>query len=338
MIPLFIGLALLLLGAAYHRLASARETRQYPPPGRLVDVGRCRLHCYEMGAGSPTVVFESGLGGTSLDWSWVQPEIARFTHTIAYDRAGYGWSESGPLPRTSQQMVMELRALLQGAGVQPPYVLVGHSLGGLNVRLYAKQHADEVVGVVLVDALHEDVYDRLPPALHAIQVATLRIARIAALFGLLRLLVWAGLIPIRRVAGRLPPASQPQALAAFYRLSVPRALCGEVYALPRSMDQVRAAGNLGNLPLFVLSSGSAPRSMSAGSGRKIWRELQYRLPGISSSSTHVVAAEAGHLIHFDHPGPVIEAVERMVGITRRSLVARRAAVHSIRAGDDADTG
>jgi pimeloyl-ACP methyl ester carboxylesterase len=124
----------------------------------MVDVGGYSLHLYCTGeGGAPTVVMDSGLGGTVLDWQLVQPEVVEFARVCTYDRGGMGWSEPGTQPRTSQQFIEELHALLSNAGVEGPYVLVGHSLGGVNVQLYASQYPDEVAGMMLVDSALTDL-------------------------------------------------------------------------------------------------------------------------------------------------------------------------------------
>src|SRR5688572_31116825 len=123
----------------------------FSAPGRLVDVGSHRLHLRCDGQGSPPVVFDAALGGSSLSWSLVHPAIARLTHACSYDRAGFGWSEAGPLPRTAGRIADELYALVQRASVRPPYVLVGHSFGGLVMRLLAVRHPADVAGLVLIE-------------------------------------------------------------------------------------------------------------------------------------------------------------------------------------------
>src|SRR5690349_15455065 len=118
-----------LVGASYEAIAATGDARRYPAPGQLVDVGGYRLHIQCVGTGSPTVVLDAGLGGSSLDWSLVQAAIGQTTRVCAYDRAGMGWSESGPAPRTPAQIAGELHTLLGNAGIAGPYVLVAHSLG-----------------------------------------------------------------------------------------------------------------------------------------------------------------------------------------------------------------
>ena len=151
--------SLALIGATYEALSASGDARTYPPPGRLVDVGGYRLHIHCLGTGSPTVVLDAGLSGMSHDWNLVQAEIAQTTRVCAYDRAGMGWSDAGPLPRTPEQIARELHTLLTNAGIASPYMLVGHSLGGKNVRMFALQHPEQVAGMVLVDARSEFVDD-----------------------------------------------------------------------------------------------------------------------------------------------------------------------------------
>jgi pimeloyl-ACP methyl ester carboxylesterase len=143
--------AIPLLGIVYQRSAEASDRNAYPPPGQMVDVGGFSLHIHCMGNGSPTVILEAGTGESSLDWLLVQPGIAASTRVCAYDRQGYGWSEDGKHSRTSQQVAADLHTLLINASIEPPYVLVGHSVGAYHSQAYIDQYPDEVVGVVLVD-------------------------------------------------------------------------------------------------------------------------------------------------------------------------------------------
>src|SRR6266852_221780 len=141
-----------LVGTMDESVAEAADVRAYPPPGQMIDVGGHSLHINCVGTGTPTVVIDAGWGDSSGAWSsWVQPEAARTTRVCTYDRAGMGYSEPGPLPRTAEIFALELHRLLRGAGEPGPYVLVGHSLGGLPVRVFAHEYAAEVAGVVLIE-------------------------------------------------------------------------------------------------------------------------------------------------------------------------------------------
>src|ERR687898_437066 len=151
-------LVLLLAGVVFQFVSTKIDERRYPALGEMVDVDGYSLHlnCTGEAGGAPTVVMDSGLGGTVLDWQLVQPELAKSMRVCTYDRAGMGWSDPGPQPRTSQQIAGELHTLLGNAGVRGPYVLVGHSFGGTNMQVYASQYPDEVAGMVLVDSALED--------------------------------------------------------------------------------------------------------------------------------------------------------------------------------------
>ena len=142
--------------------AKANLKARYPAPGQLVDMGGYRMHISCQGEGSPTVILEAGGGDSSLIWALVQPQVAKITRVCAYDRAGFGWSDLSPKPRTAQNIVEELHILLVKSGITGPYILVGHSMGGMIIRLYAHQYPDEVAGMVLVDSVHEEQSLRFP--------------------------------------------------------------------------------------------------------------------------------------------------------------------------------
>lgn len=147
------GFALLgtLLGLLYQTLGTRRDRKAHPPPGRLVSIGSHRLHLLESGHGSPTILLEAGLMSTVLSWSNLQRELAQSFRVVSYDRAGLGWSDPGPMPRTADRIVEELHTLLERAGMPPPYILVGHSFGGLTMPLFAARFPAEVAGMVLID-------------------------------------------------------------------------------------------------------------------------------------------------------------------------------------------
>src|SRR5579862_3586494 len=129
-------------GATYQAITSRRELAANPPPGEMVDVGGYRLHIWCMGEGSPAVILDTGLGGSLLDWGFVQPEVAKFTRVCAFDRAGMGFSDLGPTPRTSRRIASELRELLDRKGMREPVVLVGASFGGYNTRIFASEYPE----------------------------------------------------------------------------------------------------------------------------------------------------------------------------------------------------
>lgn len=164
---------LIFAGALYQWFTGYRDRSLNPPPGLLVEVDDFRMHLYCIGQGSPTVVLDSGIGDSWLSWRKVQPDVAMFTRVCSYDRAGMGWSDKSPNPRTSKFIATELHALLKNASILPPFVLVGHSFGGLNMRMYASLYPADVAGVVLVDSTPDDM-SGFPKELQAYNEAFLR--------------------------------------------------------------------------------------------------------------------------------------------------------------------
>src|SRR5438128_1583150 len=303
-ILLVLVILLVLLAAAgllYQSVVSASDASTYPPSGRLIDVGGYRLHINCTGrtsVGHPTVILDSQLGGNSLDWSNVQPGVATFTRVCSYDRAGYGWSDSGPKPRTSERIVSELHTLLVKAGIPGPYVLVGHSYGGFNVRLYAYTYPQEVAGIILVDASHEDA------AQQEIRDGQKQLSMCSSLapFGIIRLFGF-----LDTFISQYPPAVRPQMKALFYQTRFCRTWYDEGAAWDESTTQVRTARaqhSLGHLPLVVLTRGEQLNTT--------WQALQNDLASLSTDSTHIIATHSGHDIIFERADLVIAAIKQMV--------------------------
>src|SRR5258708_3143647 len=155
LVILLVTLALLAaVGTLYQVIGTWQDCRRFPPPGQLVRVNKGRMHIHVTGEGTPTVVFESGMGASCLSWALVQPQVSQFARAVSYDRAGHGWSDSAREPRTAWQIAQELHTLLDATGVPGPYVLVGHSFGRYVNRAFAQLYRDEVAGIVLVDSVH----------------------------------------------------------------------------------------------------------------------------------------------------------------------------------------
>lgn len=301
--------------------------QSYPPVGKLVDVGGHRLHIHTTGQGSPTVVLEAGGGSWSLDWSLVQPEVARFTRVCSYDRAGFGWSDPGPQPRTSQQIIKELHALLVNARLSGPYVFVGHSFGGYTARLYASQYPGEVMGMVLIDARHQALVSRLPPAWRRQEAIAAGMYRFLSTMARLKLLGLLGALMGERAAPpvvkKLPPEVRPMYLAVGFQPKYFDANLDELAASAESDKQLSATGSLGNMPLTVIRHGMPDlfASMPADQARQaeqIWQELQADLAGLSSNGKLVVAEKGGHGIPVDQPALVVDAIRQVVEIVRRA--------------------
>ena len=300
---------LALVGASYEAIAAAGDARRYPALGQLVDVGGYRLHIQCVGVGSPTVVLDAGLGGSSLDWSLVQSELGSTTRVCAYDRAGMGWSDPGPQPRTPRQIAAELHTLLANAGIAGPYVLVGHSLAGKNVRLFTLAHPEQVAGMVLVDARSEYVDATTSSAeAQAFQQALATQAsqyRLARSVGLMRLIG-------ANVSGVPTMASETRAEMALFASGQPALAATAAEGLHRAANdaQLEAAPSLGERPLIVLAAGqNMAQSLN-------WAEAQRRLASLSTNGRLIVAAGSGHAIHWEQPALVIDAVRQVVADIR----------------------
>jgi pimeloyl-ACP methyl ester carboxylesterase len=308
-------------GAAYQAVAEARDRLQHPPPGRMVDVDGHRLHLQCAGEGKPTVVLEAGLATCSLDWWRVQPEVAKFARVCAYDRAGHGWSEPGPRPRTSQRLADELHTLLGSAGIEGPYVLVGHSYGGEIVRMFASRYPEEVAGLVLVDSSHEDQKARVPPRpllsrfVDEVHWQWYRLRPIQARVGWLRLRHRPN-----GVIDELPAELQPTARAIGLYSRAYDWLYDEGPAIEASAALMRAAPPLSNIPLVVLSAhyrATPPRGLTVEQMEQVWMGLQQELASLLPGSKHVIAEESGHFIMLDQPELVIDAIREVVDAARR---------------------
>ena len=275
-------LVLAVVGMIYQSVATKRAEEAHPPPGEMVDVGGHRLHIYCEGEGGPTVVLEAALGNSSAHWVRVQREVSKVTRVCAYDRAGMGWSERGPEPRDAERVSGELHALLEGAGVEGPYVVVGHSYGGLYARMYAARYPAEVAGVVLVDSSHPEQFERLPdgPENHAQARRLFAVAPLFARLGIIRLF---DLLP---VPAELPASQRAEIEASNPSTGQVSTTAEEFRATPQTTARVREAGNLGDKPLEVVSAGEQPPA---------WLELQDELAALSSESTHRVVEGATHV-------------------------------------------
>lgn len=303
---------LLGVGAIYQFSASAYDQSSYPAPGKLVDVGGYRLHLFCTGSarsGQPTVVLEAGLGGTSLDWSKVQPQVARFTRVCSYDRAGYGWSDSGPSPRTSRQEVAELHMLLAKGQLSAPFLLVAHSFGGLNAQLYAFTYPGEIAGLILVDSQHCEMLARSPAFRTFItnEANTLATFSFLAPSGLLRLLIEIGVAPL--TFARYPTALQDTVKSFAEQTRFPTTAREEEVNLEQSMSQVCSARyTFARLPLMVLTRGEfAPEDE-----KQLWLTLQEELVHLSAVGTHITASGSGHGIMLDDPELVTDSIKHMM--------------------------
>jgi pimeloyl-ACP methyl ester carboxylesterase len=309
---LIVGiLVLATTGVIYQAITTKSDQRNYPALGQLVDVGGYKLHIYCIGEGSPTVILDAAADMMSSDWAWIQPEIAKHTRVCSYDRAGMGWSDSGPQPRDAKQVTIELHTLLTNAGISEPYVLVGHSVAGLYARMYAAEYPEEVVGMVLVDPGHPDMDTRIPAiqAQNASDASLVNTMRILSYFGLPRLLGVG-----ENNAQGLPPQ---QAAEVNVFVSRPRhwaTILSLINSTSATYDEVRATGSLGNMPLVVISANTAwfTKGAPADDARKTLNDLQNEIAGLSTNNSHRIidGATHGSLVHNQNDArSVISAIE-----------------------------
>jgi len=297
--------------AVYQAVSEAVDRRRFPPVGLLADVGSRSLHLVVMGAGSPTVVIVPAIGGNVLDWVAFQRELAGEARVCVFDRAGYGWSDPPPGRQTFDGKADDLRRGMGAAEILPPYVLVGHSVGGIIARRFAARYPGDVAGMVLVDSSHEDQARRLYAegfwSRGTGVLLRLAIQARLRILGLRRLAVAAGRSQMSAwIARDVPPefagAARAVNLTARHRRTVVR----EMMLMARSHDQ---PPGLGDLPLTVLTA----------SGRDpTWMALQAELAGISTASVHTVAARGGHYLHADAPDLVIAAIRDLLARIREA--------------------
>jgi pimeloyl-ACP methyl ester carboxylesterase len=253
-------LALVLIGAAYQAIATVTDSRNHPPPGQLVDVGGYSLHIYCQGTGTPTVILDALFPGTVSNWAWVQPEIAKTTRVCAYDRAGLGWSDGGPMPRDAVQQAAELHTLLANVGVTGPYVLVGHSLGGLTVRLFADRYPNEVAGMVLVEASNPDGWKRLgKPEGVGVDHGMLTVAPLLGRLGVFRL----GLLPSYDPDPDLPPQQRDELQAFFNTVKSLETIRDVDTSFSAALDQVRNTRGLYAKPVAIIVGSQGDWSIEA---------------------------------------------------------------------------
>lgn len=309
--PVLAGLTWLAGAGAKSRLAE-----QNPPPGRLVDAGGFNMHIHCTGEGSPTVILDAGVNDFYVSWAKVQPELARTTRVCSYDRAGLGWSGRSPVPRTNEVMAVELHTLLAQAGIEGPYILVGHSFGGINMRRFARMYPGETAGLVLVDSAQEGQMRRLPFAAGAAEDFFGQFRTLSAMssFGLV------ALMPASVPNRGLPEEAYRQYQAVMAVTDYFEGAIAETTAFYSGERSSKLEG-LGDLPLIVLSHGLPDRSLGLGEAEQMqfeqeWSKMQAELAALSSDSRQIIAEQSAHDIQLDQPGLVVEAVRQLLSRVR----------------------
>ncbi|HSL29742.1 MAG TPA: alpha/beta hydrolase [Anaerolineales bacterium] len=315
-------IVLLALGA----LAKSRLKKRFPLVGQMVDTGGYRLHMHVEGQGSPTVVLDAGAGGFGLAWELVRPAVASVTRVVAYDRAGLGWSDPSPYPRDAYTMALELHTMLTNAKVAGPYILVGHSLGGVVARQFAAKYPDEVVGLVMVDSAHEQQMKHFPAAMVKMAESMKGMMVVMKLIGKLGIFALKpGLISIGdngKLSSELVKQLQGVMASSDSHTDAMIAESESVYAM-----QTQPVSTLGDLPLTVISHGQLDANAVPPSlGQQVrdeyeaaWQKLQVEITALSTRGKRIVAERSGHNIIFDQPEIVIESILEMVKSTSNQI-------------------
>ncbi len=333
-LALLLGIAVLLLlsGVLYQWIGAAREAQRYPPPGRLIDIGGHRLHLHTQGQGSPVVVLEAGIAASSVSWRLVQERIAEFTTVCSYDRAGLGYSDPAPSPRTIANVILDLQALLERAAIAAPIILVGHSFGGLVALEYACADRSRVAGLVLVDPLDASEWCPVQPQSQATLNRGVRLSRRGAWvarLGIVRLsldLLRAGSRRIPQLAAKVSSGNGSQ---------LTERLVGEVRKLPKELWPVvqshwcqpksflSMASHLQNLPAGAAACrpncdlGDLPVTVLSGANSIVDRtSLHQLMADRSSRGKFILAQKSGHWIQLDEPELIAAAVREVVEAAR----------------------
>lgn len=310
-----VRVILLIATTLYQALACWFEN-QKSPPGQLIDVGGYRLHLCIAGEGSPTIILDHSLGG--IEGYFLIEELAKLTRVCIYDRAGYGWSDHSPHPRTSNQIVTELDTLLTQAGIEPPYILVGNSFGSYNVRLYAHRFPEKVIGIVLTDGLHETGMLKMSIQLRALKLFFLSgflMSTIGSTLGIIRLLKLYGLFELLKPELRqFSKDSLNSVKYSFCRSKHWITMSREMLNLNKSARQVSIANQLGSMPIVSIKASSffKPSFMTfliPLQGANQLREKMHReLHNLSTDFLEIQANDSGHFVWIDQPNLLIEAV------------------------------
>jgi pimeloyl-ACP methyl ester carboxylesterase len=326
-------LALLVAAAAVgalYQVAAAKRDRQFRSAGRLIDVGGHRLHAVCQGEGIPLVLLESGIAASSLSWTLVQPEVAKFTRSCAYDRAGLAWSDPGPSPRTFGRIIEELRAVLVAVAPRGPYVLVGHSFGSFVVRAYASRFARDVAGLVLVDPPTDWLtMTRQQSRMLRGGVQLSRIGAVLAHLGVVRacLALLSGGAPaaprsfvkvfgptaartLERLVGevrKLPHDIHPIVQRLWCQPKCFHAMADHLLVLSRENAAIAALAPPRDIPVVVISGGDQPAEQIAA---------HRRLSERSDAGRHMIATKSGHWILFDEPELIVDAIRELTDLSR----------------------
>ena len=289
-------------GFCYEQYCLSRRVHLVQPQGQLVDIGNRKLHLHVRGTGSPTIIFESGMGDGAAVWDDVVAGMSQKSTVVTYDRAGYGWSDPNPNADV-HSIVDDLRTALDAQGITGPYLLVGHSIGGLYARAFYYHNSQEVVGIILVDSTHEDQFDRLPEPIKQrmeFMDAVLPVVRESARFGIPRL-----------ISGKGIHGPSYTSLDSYCREFENRVSIG------RKMREMELPFD--DLRMSVITAGElwqVPRDVSANEVKALWIEMHQEIASRSSDSVHQIVEDSGHHVLGDAPEKIRQEIEIMVDAIR----------------------
>lgn len=302
-------------GFIYEGIASHQAKRDYPPPGKLVDVGGFSLHIRKIGSGSPTIILESGSGETSLSWRDIPNQLAKSATVVSYDRAGYAWSEKADQQRTGANIVQELHSALKKEGLGGPYLVVGHSLGGMYARLFTQTYRNEVTGLVLIDARPENDERDAKPIL---EQEKFRGNPPASILKLLKRSGGLRLFQNVLLEGMVAKEDRGPFINVIAKPSYFEAKEEEGKLAFTTEDAIRGQ-DLGSLPVRIISRGKPQDYTAAGisedGGKKleaIWQDGQRNMLNLSTNSQLVVATKSGHMVIHDEPGLVVQTIQSLL--------------------------
>ena len=321
----FVGISIAIFvlattGMIYQTAATESDQHNYTLPGELVNVNGYKMHIYCTGDGSPTIILDHAGGGSSMDWALIQPRLAEHTRVCAYDRAGYGWSDYNPAPRTLKQQVSELQGLLQAVHEQGPYILVGHSYGARVDRVFAATYPDEVAGIVLMDAglLYDDPrYPAETLANFESENNMIRTARWLAPFGVVRLLRPLMSNPTFDLPGDAKLANSSFSVTSRYWQS----LNDQIDYLSTVFHEEHQVTSLGDLPLLVVLS-SEPNDAT----HQVWTQANIEMADLSTQGSYEIVNGATHfslVYQQEHAKISTNGILQVLNAVRKSQVARQ---------------
>ncbi len=317
-----IELSTLVATTSYHLIASYTESKNFAVPGSITNAGQQKLHWYEQGKGTVTILLDSSLGG--VEGYLLIDKLAELGRVVIFDRPGYGWSSGSWRSRTSKQINNELQALLQEAQIQPPYILVGDSFGSYNMRLFSHSYPDQVIGLIMTDGLHEEQMLSLPWRLVLLKLffsISFVFVSLGAMLGIVRLAGTLGIFElIKPELKRCDPLRLRQVKRSFYRASHWLTMAREMIELDASGRQLRVANALGDFPVVNIKAGTflklpgSPRLWNwlIGKADQVRNDIHIALAKVANDSQRLPALDSSHFVWVDRPEVIVAAVRQIL--------------------------